>query len=99
MPDNQNGASVSIRTISHQYSGSGLVLNNLSLEIQSGEFVSILGPSGCGKSTLLRLLAALEQPTTGSIQFGPKNSSPIRGFVFQEPRLLPWRSVLENVKL
>lgn len=95
----QSGASVNIRSISHQFSGSELVLNHLSLEIQSGEFVSILGPSGCGKSTLLRLLAALEKPETGTIQFGPQNSTPIRGFVFQEPRLLPWRSVLENVRL
>ncbi len=99
MPDNQSGASVSIQSVSYHHPGSGLILDNLSLEIRSGEFVSILGPSGCGKSTLLRLLAALEQPTQGSIQFGPQKWVPIRGFVFQEPRLLPWRTVLENVKL
>lgn len=100
---------VKLKAVSFKYpdqsskfiSSSELILDCLSLEIQSGDFVSILGPSGCGKSTFLRLLADLDQPQSGSLEFN--NSDPKReikrGFVFQEPRLLPWRTVLENVML
>lgn len=88
---------VHVHSLSHSYPGVGEILHDLSLEIKAGEFVSILGPSGCGKSTLLRFLAELDHPTDGSIKFNP--ARPVRGFVFQEPRLLPWRTVLANVKL
>jgi NitT/TauT family transport system ATP-binding protein len=99
MPDIKNGASISLQSVSHQYRDSRLILDQLSLHIQEGEFVSILGPSGCGKSTLLRLLAALEHPTSGKLLFNSPQGRTIRGVVFQEPRLLPWRTVLDNVKL
>jgi NitT/TauT family transport system ATP-binding protein len=99
MPDIKNGASISLQSVSHQYRDSKLILDQLTLDIREGEFVSILGPSGCGKSTLLRLLAALEHPTSGKLQFSSPEGRTIRGVVFQEPRLLPWRTVLENVKL
>jgi NitT/TauT family transport system ATP-binding protein len=88
---------VQVRSLSHRYPGIGEVLQALSLEIKAGEFVSILGPSGCGKSTLLRFFAELDHPVQGSIEFIPPK--PVRGFVFQEPRLLPWLSVLANVRL
>ena len=69
-----------------------------SLNIDSGEFVSILGPSGCGKSTLLRLASNLAKPTKGVVDYiSPKDLS--IGFVFQNPTLMPWRTVLENVTL
>src|SRR3954447_25774075 len=104
MPQGQSGACVKLHSISRQYLGSEPIFEGLTLEIQGGEFVSILGPSGCGKSTLLRLIGALDRPNNGSIEFDSKGKAknsqqPIRGFVFQEPRLLPWRTVLENVKL
>ncbi len=77
-----------------------LVLNNIQLTINEGEFVSLLGPSGCGKSTLLSLIAGLQTPTSGSI-FLDKNNiigpDPNRGMVFQEAALFPWLSVKENV--
>ncbi|QBD79591.1 ATP-binding cassette domain-containing protein [Ktedonosporobacter rubrisoli] len=79
-----------------------LVLDNIQLEIRSGEFVAILGPSGSGKSTLLRLLAGLIQPTTGEIlfkgvpQYGP---NPHLAIVFQSFALFPWLTVLQNVEL
>jgi NitT/TauT family transport system ATP-binding protein len=72
-----------------------VVFEELNFSIQQGELVTFLGPSGCGKSTLLRLLAGLEAPTEGSIVSQAERKS----FVFQEPRLLGWRTCLENTLL
>ena len=75
-------------------------LDRTSLEIASNEFVSIVGPSGCGKTTLLRLIAGIVQPSAGEVTLkGRKVVRPSRelGMVFQQPILLPWRTVLENV--
>ena len=74
------------------------VLSDINLNIDSGEFVSILGPSGCGKSTLLRLASNLAKPTKGVVDYvSPKDLS--IGFVFQNPTLMPWRNVMENITL
>jgi sulfonate transport system ATP-binding protein len=78
------------------------VLREIDLEIAPGEIVSLLGPSGCGKSTLLRQVSGLDVPTTGSVLI---DGSPVTGIDlrcaigFQEPRLLPWRSLQRNVEL
>ena len=74
------------------------ILSDINLNIDSGEFVSILGPSGCGKSTLLRLASNLVKPTKGFVDYiSPKDLS--IGFVFQNPTLMPWRTVMENITL
>ncbi len=78
------------------------VLRNIDLVAAPGEFVAILGASGCGKSTLLRLVAGLDQPTAGQIRIGGQtvtDCDPRCAVVFQEPRLLPWKSVAQNVAL
>jgi len=72
-----------------------VAIDNLSLEIQVGEFVAILGPSGCGKSTLLRILAGLEKPSVGSVEISREKIA----YVFQDAHLLPWRNVLRNAAL
>ena len=75
-------------------------LDNISLQIKKGEFVSILGPSGSGKSTLFNLISGLESPTTGEILLDGKRITNKKGFVSYMPQkdhLLPWRSVLDNV--
>jgi sulfonate transport system ATP-binding protein len=75
-------------------------LDNISLRVDEGEFVSIVGASGCGKSTLLRIIAGLDDDYRGTVAMrGRKISGPSldRGIVFQEPRLLPWLTVAENV--
>lgn len=71
------------------------VIEDLSLRIEDGSFVSFLGASGCGKSTLLRLIAGLAQPTCGSIRTSSSDAS----FVFQKPTLCPWLTVQQNVEL
>ncbi|WP_027136113.1 ABC transporter ATP-binding protein [Geminicoccus roseus] len=82
--------------------GERTVLDRLSLSIEAGEAVAIVGRSGCGKSTLLRLLAGLDRPDGGRVAIG---GEPVTGprpdvaVVFQEPRLLPWLNVLDNVKV
>jgi ABC-type nitrate/sulfonate/bicarbonate transport system ATPase subunit len=74
------------------------VLRGIDLAIAQGEFVSLVGPSGAGKTTLLRILAGLDAGYTGSIAWhdGPH---PRLGIVFQEPRLVPWLSILDNLLL
>jgi ABC-type nitrate/sulfonate/bicarbonate transport system ATPase subunit len=76
------------------------VLNNISLEFQSGEFISLIGPSGCGKSTLLRLIAGLISPENGTMYLdGETIHKPgyERGLVFQDPTLFPWKTIWENI--
>ncbi|MBR0252232.1 MAG: ABC transporter ATP-binding protein [Synergistaceae bacterium] len=101
MPDFENG--IKIVNLSFIYpDDSVMILKDINVEINSGEFVCILGQSGCGKSTLLRLLAGLEKPVTGEITV---NSKPIkgasldRGVVFQDYGLFPWLTAGENIKL
>lgn len=81
-----------------------LALENVSLNIQKGEFVSLLGPSGCGKTTLLRIMADLIQPTSGEIKVAGETAKAARlaqkyGIVFQSPVLYDWRKVKQNIML
>ena len=75
-------------------------LDNVDIEVATGEFVSIVGPSGCGKSTLLRIVAGISKPTTGEVVTNghavDKPATDI-GIVFQSPVLLAWRNILDNV--
>jgi len=73
-------------------------LGSVSLDVKEGEFVSLLGPSGCGKTTLLRMIAGLEEPTSGHIHLHGRGLDGL-GFVFQRDVLLNWRTILENVLL
>lgn len=85
-------------------SGEVIALEQVSFALRDGEFGALIGPSGCGKSTLLRVIADIRKPTTGSVTVGGQPPSQVRldrrvGFVFQEATLLPWNSVLDNVRL
>lgn len=78
-----------------------VAIDDFTFEVKDGEFVCILGPSGCGKTTLLRIIAGLEQKTSGEMLLnGREVSGPgsDRGMVFQEFALMPWRSVRRNVE-
>jgi len=79
-------------------------LSDIDLDIQRGEFVSLIGPSGCGKTTLLRVIADLEQATAGGITVNGVSPHEARmarayGYVFQAASLYPWRTIAENVAL
>ena len=81
--------------------GATSTLENLSMTIKKGEFVSVVGPSGCGKSTLLNIIAGLEQATTGQIILEGRiitGPSPDRVIMFQEGALFPWLRVIDNVE-
>ena len=88
---------VSIRGVSKIFANGVQALDGISLDIEAGEFLSVLGPSGCGKSTLLRLIAGLAPPSAGAIDWPA--GKPDIGFVFQEPTLMPWATALANVAL
>ncbi|PWA10671.1 aliphatic sulfonate ABC transporter ATP-binding protein [Pueribacillus theae] len=82
--------------------GEQTVLKNLSLTIEKGEFIAIVGKSGSGKSTLLRLAAGLDEPTTGQITYNGiplKESDMNAKMMYQDSRLLPWKTVIDNVGL
>jgi NitT/TauT family transport system ATP-binding protein len=100
---NTAGLAVSLRGVTKVYDSGVMALGPLDLDVRKGEFVSLLGPSGCGKSTALRLIAGLNAPTSGSVGIskpaGQARPGHSIGFVFQEPTLMPWTSVRENVRL
>jgi NitT/TauT family transport system ATP-binding protein len=84
--------------------GNVTALQGIDLQIEPGEFVSLIGPSGCGKSTLLRVIGDLIQPTSGTIEVNGKSAHQARldhdyGMVFQDSVLFDWRTVAKNVSL
>lgn len=93
---------VSFSGVSKRYAGGKSVLEDINLTVSKGEFVSVIGPSGCGKSTLLKLVAGLASVSRGAVLVDgmtPANARELVSFIFQDPTLLPWRTVAENVGL
>ncbi|MCJ1198890.1 ATP-binding cassette domain-containing protein [Escherichia coli] len=95
------GTPLLLNAVSKHYA-ENIVLNQLDLHIPAGQFVAVVGRSGGGKSTLLRLLAGLETPTAGDVLAGTTPLAEIQDdtrMMFQDARLLPWKSVIDNVGL
>ena len=98
-------AVVSLRAVSKRFSaGNVLALDGIDLEVQPGEFISLIGPSGCGKSTLLRIVGDLVGPTGGEVVVNGKSAHQARldrdyGIVFQDAVLYDWRTVAKNISL
>ncbi|HEX5344935.1 MAG TPA: ATP-binding cassette domain-containing protein [Duganella sp.] len=97
-PPRRQGVSLALDQVSKSF-GKRQVLNDVQLELEPGEFVAIVGRSGCGKSTLLRAIAGLETANRGSIAVGKGSIAASIRIMFQEARLLPWKTVLENVAI
>ncbi len=97
----RGGVRVLVARARRVFAGSGLVLDDVSLDVAAGSFVALLGPSGCGKSTLLRLIAGLDAADGGSVRLvAPEDHErPRIAYVFQDAHLLPWRTVLDNAAL
>lgn len=99
------GVHLEVQNISKVFDSRGvrnLALEDVNLEVERGQFVSLVGPSGCGKTTLLRIIAGLTMQSQGEVLLEGKRLqgvSPDMGFVFQNVSLLPWRSVIRNVEL
>ena len=94
-------AKLSTSNVSKRF-GSLVVLDNVSLSIPDSQFTAFVGPSGCGKTTFLRIVAGLEQASSGEVRIDGSivdRPSSERGFVFQTDNLLPWRNVLANARL
>ncbi len=86
----------------HSKAGETLALDNISFDINPGEFVSIVGPSGCGKTTILSILSGLLTPSSGKVLVNgesPKTHNSQCGYMFQRDNLLPWRTIEKNVLL
>lgn len=86
------------QNVHKDFQSTGKVLKDLNFTADSGDFIVLLGRSGAGKSTLLRLIAGLEEPSSGRLKIDLKSAND-RGYVFQEPHLMPWRTLAENVGL
>ena len=93
---------VEFRAVEKRYGAGPLILDRITFSAGPGDFIGIIGPSGCGKSTLLRLVAGLSPVTAGTLAIdgrSPDEAAAELAFVFQEPTLLPWLTVADNVQL
>jgi NitT/TauT family transport system ATP-binding protein len=93
---------VSVAGLTKRFSNGVTGLDNVSLDVAPGDFVSLIGPSGCGKSTLLKLVSGLSSISGGEITVDgmkPDNARELMSFIFQDATLLPWRTVVGNIEL
>ncbi len=105
------GLDVSLLNVSVNYKKNDFVLNNISLNVNSGSSLALVGDSGCGKTTLLNVICGLEKPSKGSVVLGKKNIEQLQsdeldflrcnelGFIFQSFHLIPHLTVLQNIMI
>ena len=95
-------AEIALQGVTKRFKNAAVALQDISLTVERGEFVTFLGPSGCGKSTLLKLVSGLSPVSGGNVQVNgmtPANAREMMSFIFQDATLLPWRTVERNVGL
>lgn len=89
---------LSLHGIGRRFADGTAALADVNADIEAGSFVSLVGPSGCGKSTLLRIIAGLEDPSSGQVTWSGGQPEDV-GYVFQDATLMPWATVADNVWL
>jgi NitT/TauT family transport system ATP-binding protein len=99
LPIDQRPTLLTMSHVEKTFNGDVVALKDMNLAVNEGDFVSLLGPSGCGKSTALRLISGLVPPTRGTIAWDGGRNADDLGVVFQEPTLMPWATVAQNVWL
>jgi NitT/TauT family transport system ATP-binding protein len=93
---------VNFSSLQKRYGGGPLVLENVSLTVQAGDFITLIGPSGCGKSTVLKLISGLSPATSGGLTVmgvKPRQARDRQAFIFQDATLLPWLTARLNVEI
>ena len=93
-------ATVTVDHLTKSFSSAGgeqTVLDDISFEIADQSFVALVGPSGCGKTTLLNIISGVDSATSGTVRRAAGDHEAKLGYVFQEPRLLPWRTIADNL--
>jgi NitT/TauT family transport system ATP-binding protein len=93
---------IALEGVSKRYGNAATALQDISLTVNRGEFVTFLGPSGCGKSTLLKLVSGLSPVSEGLVRVNgmtPENAREMMSFIFQDATLMPWRTAEQNVGL
>jgi NitT/TauT family transport system ATP-binding protein len=93
---------IRMENVTKRFKNAAVALQDISLDIRRGEFITFLGPSGCGKSTLLKLVSGLSAASDGSVRVNgmtPADAREMMSFIFQDATLLPWRTVERNVGL
>jgi NitT/TauT family transport system ATP-binding protein len=96
---------IEIKHVSKRYANGTVALSDANMELHGGDFVTLIGPSGCGKSTLLRIMAGLGHVTDGAVRWWQESTPVLErqdqrlAFVFQDPTLMPWARVAENIAL
>ncbi len=90
---------IALNHVRKVFNNNVLALTDVNLEIEASDFISLVGPSGCGKSTLLRIIAGLIDKSGGTLEWGDRNLKQEIAYVFQEPALMPWATVKNNVGL
>ncbi len=98
-PKGQRSRVLDMARVTKTFNGDVVALRDMDLSVNDGDFISLLGPSGCGKSTALRLIAGLSTTSAGRITWAGGQSENDLGVVFQEPTLMPWATVAQNVWL
>jgi NitT/TauT family transport system ATP-binding protein len=101
MPHKAAKPQIELRDVAVQF-GADCIFSSLTLSVARGEFTCLLGPSGCGKSTMIRIIGGLIEPSQGTISVdgrSPKHARGTLAYVFQSPRLVPWRNARDNVGL